>query len=209
MLGLDLIFGGLTGLIGTIWSGYNQRKIQELEMKGKEESHKYSLEMIKAESEAMLAEANANIKITESQVMGTVELAEVQAFGQSQLHGNTKSLPSAFAEKLANVNGWAKIITIPLLSILCFLLGLADFIKGLARPAITAYLLAISTWLSYKAWQLLEATNSANALSPSQAIDIVEQSISVLLYLSTTAVTWWFGDRMTEKSTKNLFKRQN
>lgn len=200
----ELLSGSITGLIGTIWSGYNQRKQKELDLKLEESKQRHALEMVRAESEAMLAEAQANIQITESQVMGAVELAEVEAFSDSQRHGNAQSLSSAFAERLANVDGWARFITLPLLSILCFLLGLADFIKGLARPCITAYLLGVSTWLSYKSWQLLELTNTA--LSPAQAVDIVEQAISVLLYLSTTAVTWWFGDRMTEKGAKTLFK---
>lgn len=209
MLGLDLIFGGVTGLIGTIWGGYNNRKLKELDIKARESEHQYKLAEIKAESDAIIAEAHADIKITESITDGAVELAEVEAFSQSQKYGNNKNLPSAFAEKLAETTGWAKFITVPLLSILCFSLGLADVIKGLARPVITAYLLGISSWLSYKAWQLLEITNSANALSSIQAVAIVEQSISVLLYLSTTAVTWWFGDRMTAKGAKKLFKGQN
>lgn len=193
----DLILGGLTGLIGTIWSGYNQQKMQR-----EENAHK--VVMIKAESDAMVVEANANIKITEAQTQGAVELAEIKAFSSSQKYGNVSSLPSAFAEKLASSEGWARIITVPFLSVLAFLLGLADFIKGLARPAITIYLLGVSTWISCKAWQLLEVSNSA--LTSTQAVDIVEQSISVLLYLSTTAVTWWFGDRMTEKGAKKLFR---
>lgn len=200
----DLIFGGITGLIGTIWSGYNQRKQKELELVAEESKHKHAIAMVHAESEAILAEAQASIQITESKVQGTVELAEVQAFAESQRYGNQQSMPTAFAEKLANVEGWARFITLPLLAILCFFLGLADVIKGLARPSITIYLLGVSTWISYKAWQLLEATNVA--LSPVQAVAILEQAISVLLYLSTTAVTWWFGDRMAEKNIKKPLK---
>lgn len=201
---LELLFGGLTGLIGTVWSGYNQRKMKELELKAKEKEHAHNIAMIEAESKAVLAEAEANIKITESQVQGAVELASVEAFTESQKQGNKQSLSTSFAEKLADATGLARIITVPLMSVIAFLLGLADFAKGLARPAITAYLLGVSTWISFKAWELLELTNTA--LSPVQAIGIVEQSIAVLLYLSTTAVTWWFGDRMTEKGIKKLFK---
>lgn len=204
---LDLIFGGLTGLIGTIWGGYNNRKLKELDMQSKSHEHQYNLAIIKAESDALIVEANANIKITSAITNGAIELAEIDAFSKSQEYGNLRSLPTTFAENLADVKGWSRVITVPMLAILTFLLGLADVIKGMARPAITVYLLAVATWLSVEAWQLLEVTNATSAISSIQAVAIVEQSISVLMYLATTAVTWWFGDRMTEKGYNKLFKK--
>lgn len=201
----DLLFGGITGLVGTIWSGYNQRKQKELDLRKEESKQKYMLAMVRVESEAMLAEAQANLHITESKLQDAIELTEAHMLSESQRSSKQQTLPTAFAEKLAATEGWAKIISIPLLSILCFTLALADVIKGLARPCITVYLLGVSTWISYKAWQLLDVADIT--LSAEQAVIILEQAISVLLYLSTTAVTWWFGDRMAEKNGKSPVKK--
>lgn len=203
---LDLIFGGITGLIGTIWSGYNHRKILELDLKAKALSIQYNIALIKAESEALLIEANANIKITESQSHNSAELVAAQVINENQLSANTSSMSGSFADKLADVEGWVRFITIPILSIISLLFGFADMIKGLARPIITIYLLVVCTWLSYEAWHLLEVINAKRTVDVALTVDIIDQITSVLLYLATTAVTWWFGDRMSEKAEDKIFK---
>jgi hypothetical protein len=43
-------------------------------------------------------------------------------------------------------------------------------------------------------------------LSPAQAETLLAQVIGTVLYLTVTAVTWWFGDRMTAKGMERLLK---
>lgn len=194
---LDVVFGGITGLVGTIWTGYNNRKVKELELKAIDAKHSYDIARIKAESDAMIVEARANIQITQSKANALIELEKMEAFKTSQEQGNQIALTTKLAEKLVGATGWVRYISIPLITIIAFFLGLADVFRSFARPLITMYLLFVSSWIAWKAWELM--SYSKNIITSTQAVSILEQTISVLLYLSTTAVCWWFGDRMSEK----------
>lgn len=192
------LFGGLTGLLGTIWSTYNQRKNKELELADRDKQRAHDVAMVKAESEAMVAEAEADIKVTRARVAGEVEVAEVAAFGESQKAGHVRIFDSGYMGRLFDATGWARWFTIPFGVLLAVFFGLADACKSMARPSITAYLLGVSTWITVKAWRLLDTMN-ASALTPAMAGGIVSDTINIVLYLTVTAVTWWFGDRMASK----------
>ena len=189
---LEVIFGGgLTGLVGTIWSGYNKRK----QLK---EEHAHELAFAKLNAANTRAEAEMNLLITESNIGGMRDIEEEKSFALSQKVGNEKLLGGTLFAKLFTQQGVASFFALPVGVLLCFLFGLADLLKGLARPAITIYLLIVSTWISKKAWDVLQSIGEP--LTAVQASSLVEQVITVVLYLTTTAVTWWFGDRMNEKN---------
>ena len=199
------LFGGLTGLIGTVWSSYNQRKIKALEISDRDKQRAHDVAMVKAESEAMMAESEANIKVTSTRVAGEIEVAEVAAFTESQKAGRVRIFDSGYMDRLFDMEGWVKMFTVPFGVLLALLFGLADAFKSMARPGITAYLLGVSTWITAKAWQLLEAVN-APALTPAMAGGILSDTIHIVLYLAVTAVTWWFGDRMASKGLAKTLK---
>jgi len=199
------LFGGLTGLVGTVWSSYNQRKVKALEMDDRDKERAHEVAMIEAESEAMMAESEANIKITRTRVEGEIEVAEVAAFTESQKADRVRVFDSGYMDRLFDMDGWARLFTIPFGVLLAMLFGLADAFKSMARPGITAYLLGVSTWITVKAWQLLEAVN-APALTPAMAGGILSDTINIVLYLTVTAVTWWFGDRMASKGLSKTLK---
>jgi len=199
---LDVLLGGITGLIGTIWSGYNQRKVKALEIEDKKAARAHELAMVGAESQAMLAEAEANIKVTTAQVEGVVALEEVKAFTTSQRTGNANVFLESFMERMFSAQGWVAYLAQPVGVLICLLFGLVDTLKGLARPGITAYLLGVSTWVTVQAWRVLDAQGVT--LSPAQAETLLAQVIGTVLYLTVTAVTWWFGDRMTAKGFDRL-----
>jgi len=199
------LFGGLTGLLGTVWSTYNQRKNKELEIKDRDKQRAHEVTMVKAESEAMVAEAEANIKVTTARVSGEIEVAEVGAFTESQKAGRVRVFDSGYMDRLFDATGRARWVTIPFGVLLAMLFGMADAFKSMARPTITAYLLGVSTWITVKAWKLLEAVN-APTLTPAMAGGIISDTINIVLYLTVTAVTWWFGDRMASKGLAKTLK---
>lgn len=201
---ITTFLGGFTGLLGTVWSSYNNRKLKALDLEDNKAQRSHEVVMVKAESEAMMAEAEANIKVTTAQIAGEIEMAEVKAFTESQKSGRTKIFDAGFMEKLFEVEGWLKFFSIPCGVLLAMLFGFADFFKDIARPGITAYLLGISTWITFKAWQLMDKVDGA-AMTPALAAGIVTDVIHIVLYLTVTSVTWWFGDRMASKGlAKNL-----
>lgn len=196
---LTSLFGGMTGLVGTIWSSYNQRKVQALELADRDRQREHDVAMVRAESEAMVAEAEANIKVTRTRVEGEIEMAELGAFTESLKADRVPIFDTGYMDRL-----FGNRFTMPFGVLLVVLFGMADAFKSMARPAITAYLLGVSTWVTMKAWQLLDAVN-APALTPQTAGGIVSDTLNIVLYLTVTAVTWWFGDRMASKGlAKNL-----
>lgn len=193
----EMIFGGVTGLIGTIWSSYNQRKVRELEIEDKKAQRSHELRMVEAETSAMIAETEARIRVTETQVQGAVELQEAAAFEASQRMGNRKDFAESFMQRLFAAEGWARYLSVPAGILLCVLFGASDFFKGVFRPAATAYLLGVSTWITWTAWDLLSAAGSA--LPPTRASLLVYDAMGTVMFLTTMAVSWWFGDRMHAK----------
>lgn len=198
----DLIFGGVTGLLGTIWSSYNKRKEREMDLKDRENQRAHDLRMVDAQTRAMQAEAEANIRVTEAQVAGAVELENARAFQTSQLEGNKDVFRESFMERLFAVEGWVRLIAVPFGVLVCVLFGLADFVKSIARPTITLYLLGVSTWITKLAWDILDTKGMV--LTSVQASAIFSNVTGTVLYLTVTAVTWWFGDRMAAKGMEHL-----
>jgi|AAFY01.1.fsa_nt_gi hypothetical protein len=196
--------GGITGLAGTIWSSYNKRKLAELEMVDRDKQRSHDVAMVQAESDAMIAESKAQIEVVGARVSGAVELAETAAFTESLEAGRIRSFDSSYMDRLFAVEGWLRFFSVPAGVLLAIFFGLVDFIKDMARPGITFYLLGISTWITIKAWKLLDKFNGSQ-ITATMATNIISDAIGVIFYLTVTSVTWWFGDRMAAKGmAKNL-----
>ena len=198
-----LLSGGVTGLIGTVFSSWNARKLKELEMSDRDKQRSHDVAIIKAESEAMIAESKAQIQIEGERIAGEIELAETAAFTETIKANQEQVFNESYMEKLFSATGWIRYLSIPAGILLAVFSGLVDFVKGMARPGITIYLLSVSTWITVKAWNLLDSLDAS--LTPVMAMAIVSDAVNIVLYLTVTAVTWWFGDRMATKGlAKNL-----
>ena len=78
--GLDIILGGVTGLIGnafTTWFKYKNAKME----------YAHEEKMVNLETQAMIQEAQMNIQVTKSRIEGEIELADAAAFTTSQKVG--------------------------------------------------------------------------------------------------------------------------
>jgi len=67
-----------------------------------------------------------------------------------------------------------------------------DFIRGLVRPALTVYLIVLANMILAKI-VFLEA--AMHAMNQDQIYTLVSDIINAIMYLTTTAVLWWFGSR--------------
>ena len=65
-------------------------------------------------------------------------------------------------------------------------------IQSLMRPLITIYLLLIVTYITYNLHQLL---NGFEALPISDVYSLYNHIINQTVFLTVTAVLWWFGSR--------------
>jgi hypothetical protein len=195
MIGLDIILGGLTGLIGNAVTSWTQYKTKSMEFTHKEN-------MVKLETMAMLEEAKAQISITKARIEGEVELAEVGAYKESIEAGKEKFFGEKWVDIMLDSTGWASYILKPAAMVIAMAFAILDLVRGMMRPLLTIYLTGLTSYITWLAWKILEA-KGISSLSVTNAVDLYTDVISTVIYLTVSAITWWFGDRSMSKYLQN------
>ncbi len=196
----DILLGGLTGLIGSAITSIFNFKTEKLRGDIK-------IKTIEAETNAMIEEAKANIAITRAQIEGEVEIADSNAFMKSQEVGNKALFGNKWIDKLLEVTGGWRVIAFPIAVLVSFMFGFVDFLRGLMRPVLTIYLTGLATWVTYKSYLLLTLTKSA--ITTTEAVGIFTDATSIVMYLTTTVICWWFGSRQMAKAIMHMDKADN
>jgi len=190
-LPFNLIFGGITGLIGSITTSITNYKIQKLK-------NEHEVIMVKENTKAMIAETEANIKVTQVEAEAAIELADSHAYLKSIELGNKNMFSQKWIDKLFSVTGWVKFIAIPVGVLIAFLFGMVDFLKAFTRPGITWLFTGATLFLAFTAYQVLGAAGMS-AMDTAAAMAILTHIMDIVLYLTVSCVTWWFGDRRIAK----------
>lgn len=202
MVGWDVILGGLTGLIGNIVTGIVNYKT----MKAK---NAHEAKMVALQTAAKKAENKMRIELANAQIAGEIELADAAAYTKGLEQQDKKTFSEEWVEKLFAVEGWLRYISIPIALLLATLFGSLDFLRGFMRPGLTIYLTGVSSFLTWKAYDILQMAGVE--MTATQAVDLYGQTTQIIIYLTVTCVTWWFGDRrmakfLTQISDKNKRK---
>jgi len=193
MIGLDIILGGVTGLIGNAITSYTKYKTTKMD-----NEHKQS--MVKLETSAMIEEARMQIQVTKARIEGEVELADAAAFDTSQKVGSKQLFSEKWIDMIMEAgdskwSGWFfKLLGLLIAAGFAFV----DWLNGFMRPGLTVYLMGTSSYITFLAWTIMKA-NGIESLSVEQAVGIFTQVTSTIIYLAVSAVTWWFGDRTMSK----------
>jgi hypothetical protein len=196
---IESLIGTISGFIGTGITTYANYKMKQIEAEENKAKRGHELAMVKAESDARIAEVQANIAVAQVQTEGALALEEARAFTESQKQGNEKIFESRWVVTLLNrKDGW-RYITVPLAVLVCALFSLSDAIQSLMRSALTLYSVGIATWVTWRAWEIMQNTG-LNTFSTAQAITQWDQATSVAYTLAVTLITWWFGDRRVAKN---------
>lgn len=199
--GLDIIFGGITGLIGNAFTTFFKFKNAKLK-------YEHDEKMVEIETQAMILESEAQIKITKSRIEGEVELANAEAFDTSQKHGAKQMFSEKWIDLIMAAGegkwfGWFfKTFGMLIASGFAFV----DWLNGFMRPALTMYLVGASSYITYLAWLIIES-KGLDTLTSDQAVDIFTQVTSTVIYLAVSSVTWWFGDRTMSKFLQDQGKK--
>jgi len=191
---IETVASALVGLLGTGLTTYSNYKLKKLEF-----DHKIAL--MKAESEAMVIEAKANIQIAKANAQAAVDVEEARAFTAS-VQANKSLLPSDWLNSLMNQKGWARFLCKPLAVLLLLLMGVIDVLNHSMRPVLTLYSLGIASWVTWKCYNLLPETVSADISMAQWA-----EAANIVMLLSVTMVTWWFGDRRVAKHLMHIEKK--
>lgn len=188
---IETLLGGVTGLLGNVITSIMNYKTQKLK-------NDHEIALVKVQTEAMIAEAKAQIEITKARIEGEVEIADSQAYMESIKHGNQTSFSDKWIDKLFSVQGKMRYFSIPIALIIAFLFGLIEWIKQFMRPGLTTYTVLMTTWITFTAYDILKA-RGIEALTADKALGIFNDVTSIVIYLTVSCVTWWFGDRRVAK----------
>lgn len=181
--------GSLVGLIGTAIKGFQ-------EYKDRQAQRLHNIEMRRLDQADMRLEADLAIKQTEAQFAGqatlkNIEAAIAQDVAAAQLQGksydNDKATYSTGA--VAKLSGFIG-------NLMRGLLVLVDVTRGMMRPGITIYLLVVESAICYYLYQLVL---QFNLLPAEQALPLFITVVDSLVFLTATAVTWWFGSRPNQQ----------
>jgi len=191
MVGLDIILGGVTGLLGNLVTGWMNHRTTKL-------SNEHEQKMVALETAAMKEEAKMQIAVTKAEIEGAVELADSAAYMESIKAGNKAMFSEKWIDKLFSVEGKVgKFFAIPAGIMLAMSFGFVDWLRGFMRPGITLYLTGMTTVITYMAWQLMQVHGIQIPID--EAIKLYSQTTSIVVYLTVSCVTWWFGDRRMAK----------
>jgi len=188
---LETVLGTVTGLAGTVLTSV-------LSFKQQREKNKHDIELLKAQTEATIKEAEANIKVSEIQVAGDLQKLEVQGWLETLKQNSTPAIDSKVIEKLLSGGKVSRFFGI----LLSFLMGIVEFLKGVMRPGLTLYVMVLASIVTFKSIDIINAQGSLIGVDDAKLI--FQNSLDVIWYLTVTLVTWWFGDRRTAKFSNRL-----
>jgi len=194
------VFGSIIGVVGNFLTQWQVKKVKQMENEHEEN-------MARVQIEILTAQTDASIKITQAKVQGAVDLQDSKAYGTTIVMANQKSFSDKWIDKLLDVKGWFKYVTIPMAFFVMGPLVFVDVLKGFMRPVLTLGFTAGFAYLMYVSYGILETAEFAT-LSAKQAVMYFTLGVDTCVMLTTTCVTWWFGDRRAAKALHRMAERR-
>jgi len=194
------VFGSVIGLVGN-W--LNQRAIRKTEAL----KNKHEIDMARIQIDIIKAQTDAAIKVTEARVQGAVDLQDSKAYATTIEVANQKSFSDKWIDKMFSVEGWLRYLSVPLAFCIMGPLAAVDVVKGFMRPSLTIAFTAGFGYLAYTAYFILKQKGFAT-LSADQAVLYFTLALDTCIMLTTTCVTWWFGDRRAAKSIGRMTEKR-
>jgi predicted RND superfamily exporter protein len=201
MIGIDTLLGGVTGLLGTIATGILKYQNQKIKYENDQK-------MVALNTAAFKEKAQMKIQVTAEKVKGEIQKADTEAYKQSIVSAGKPLFSEKWIDKLFSVQGkFGRFFAIPCAVFIAMGFAFVDWLRGFMRPVLTLYLTGMSTVITYMAWNIMKANNIA-AMTPTQAVDIYTRTTSIIIYLTVSCVTWWFGDRTMSKALTDIHGKE-
>lgn len=161
--------GGIIGVLGSWLTKREERKNLQLKFEHDVKISEIRKEEARLEAQHELAMADKHIE--RAQVEGEISLgeAEVNAFKESLREQSTT-----------------------------YGITFVDTVRGLMRPVITIYLLVIATFVTLKINSLVGGVGALE-VEGGELLESYRGVIDQMLFLTATAVTWWFGSRPSSR----------
>lgn len=152
------------GAIGALFKAKEERAMKKLELE-------YQLKFREKDLEELKIEGEIRQKIVETETQAAMELSADRAMEASF---------TALAPVFKGAKEWW--------------LKAVDAFTQLMRPAITIYLLVMTTYISSQVHTLVKGLTS---IPTDDLVSLYKNIIMALISLTMTAVGWWFGSRPT------------
>lgn len=180
---IETIMGVVTGLAGNVLTTVSNMRTQKLK-------NEHDLKMREYDLKEREQEAKLQIAVDTAQAENEVEKMEAEAYIKSMEMANADILTDAKLQALTS--GGSKVN-----KVLMFIMGLVDAFRASVRPGLTAYLVALTTVITFHSINILKA--KGDLLTAVQAQEMFTNVTDIVIYLTVTCVTWWFGDRRVAK----------
>jgi len=179
--------GGATGLLGVIIQRYFDKKSKDQDIELAKLSHANALALAEKEQENTRIRAETEKHVSDNTVDVSENEIDGRMFGSSVDNDAAKYLtPKAQLSK-----GFVGKFSVVLMS-------LVDFLRGILRPGMTAYLCYIVTMMFFWVRELADAYGLS--LSADQVVQLMTMIIGTITYVFTTCALWWFGARPPKKN---------
>lgn len=175
--GASALSGGILGLAGGLFSRlFDWLTVKE---KIKQDKARYAHEL-----SVLQIETNRDVIIAKEEANARREVAESEALGKSYETDRATYLSPQFAQDLPR---WGR-------GIVAGVMAFVDFVRGMTRPGLTLYLCVLTTMI-YLQLQAAIAAAGGEPITREMAYGLVRLIIETVLFLTTTAVCWWFAAR--------------
>lgn len=165
-----IVGGGATGLLGSIINSVGDYFKQK-------QQYAHEEKMAEIETEHLKMEIDRDVDIAEQEAAAQMEVAAAETQAESYKADSRAYLPREA------VKGNTAI---------AYLMAIVDFLRGMTRPVLTLYLCAITTLIYMQTHVVIE---QAGGLDQKQSFFLMKNITLGILYLTFTAVGWWFGSR--------------
>lgn len=187
-----------SGLIGSFLGLFGNAINQFFQMRQQKSKNEHEKDMARIQIEILTAKTDASIRMTEAKVQGAVDLQDSKAYAESIVVGNQKSFSDKWMDKMLDQTGWLQYFSVPAGFVIMFLFACVDVLKAFMRPGLTLYLTVLTSGITYMLYMILDAS-SVSWLTANKAAIMLTSIVDTIVMLTTTCITWWFGDRRMAK----------
>ena len=185
----NILSGGILGVFTSIFSTWFKYKEQQ-------ETNKFKLDMLKAQSDATIEEIKANIQVQQVITEGAIQLEEnksdtMESIGRSSLIETLtgKYLSDNVLKLMLKDTSITGQIFKPLIYLHVLFM---DAIRGLIRPTLTIGIVWYVTYIINISLDeyLLADFGSENLMSM-----VIKPAIQLILFSASTVISFWFADK--------------
>lgn len=195
----SLLTGGSTAALGSIFGGVLGI------FKGWQE-HKHQLAIMELQSKERIADRTHELSVLDKEADRAIQVSTIEA-NQLIATGDQKALAaSIYAENKGATwsAGWRDKLTGSVggffAGIIAVSLGLVDVIRGLFRPVAASFLMGVTTKMYL---DLAARVGALDSMTSDQAFALYMQIVGMILFLTGTAVGWYFAARPTSQIGRN------